>query len=158
MYGVSLSVRSFLKTLPMSLRLRSSSTTVVWLSCRFRCTSRCVFRQRQVQGRLRIARCVPFGCRQARDFLHHGRYGPEGQFRCALRRDLTGAVLGQGDLPVVVNDGYDGPDSASHCLEVPLFQLRTRLSTSLLWRMTWWLTFLSTRSDEFQLSFWTAAG
>ena len=31
----------------------------------------------------------------------------------------------QGYMPVVVNDGYDGPDSASHCLEVPLLQLRT---------------------------------
>ena len=43
-------------------------------------------------------------------------------------------------------DGYDGPDSASHCLDVDIPVLA----------QTWWLTFLFTRSDEFQLSFWTA--
>ena len=47
------------------------------------------------------------------------------QLLCKDRRDRTGAVLGQGYLPVVVNDGYVGPDSASHCLVVPLLQLRT---------------------------------
>ena len=44
---------------------------------------------------------------------------------CKDCRDLTGAVLVHGYMPVVVSDGYDGPDSASHCLEVPLLQLRT---------------------------------
>ena len=41
------------------------------------------------------------------------------------RGDPTGAVLVQGYMPVVVNDGYDGPDSSLHCLEVPLLQSRT---------------------------------
>ena len=47
------------------------------------------------------------------------------QFRCKDRRDLTGAVLVHGVMPVVFHDGYVGPDSASHCLEVPFLQLRT---------------------------------
>ena len=71
------------------------------------------------------SRCVPFGCRQAPDARHHGRYGPEGlvcwffsmllalcSLLCLQAQDarlhgrlgpqdswsLTGAVLGQGFL------------------------------------------------------------
>ena len=43
------------------------------------------------------------------------------QFR---RKDRRDAVLGHGFMPVVFHDVSVGPDSASHCLEVPLLQLR----------------------------------
>ena len=83
--------------------------------CWLRCTSCCVSFDCAMC-------CVPFAWRQAHVLRHHGGYEPEGQLiRAQTCGDSTGAVLGQGDMPVVIASGADG-QTAQKTVQIPHVQ------------------------------------
>ena len=137
---------------------RGTAVNAGWF-CWLLCTSCCVS--------FYCAMCVPFAWRQAHALRHHGGYGPEGQFlRSQTCGDSTGAVLGQGDMAVVVASGVGG-QTAQKTVEIPQVQFVVQVympadNCGDSHRCSSWtvLTRLSLRNDRWlvQLSMPTAGG